>query len=68
MNDVQRGPPTSSIALLSMYSGIICVVLSKPVGFRERKVPGPGNAVLSREHGLYVPGHDAVQKGIKVHE
>lgn len=66
LND-KRGAPTSSIALLSMYS-LCCVVLSKPVGFSKWEVPGPWDAVLSREHGLYVPGHDAVQEGIKVHE
>ncbi len=51
-----------------MNCSIVCVALSKPVGFSEREVPWPGNAILPWEHGLNVPGHDPIQEGIKVHE
>ncbi len=51
-----------------MNCSIVCVALSKPVGFSEREVPWPGNAILPWEHGLNVPGHDPIQECIKVHE
>ncbi|TRY90050.1 hypothetical protein DNTS_031571, partial [Danionella cerebrum] len=58
---------TSSISLPSMHCRI-CTVLAEPVGFGEREVPRPRDAILARENRFYVPRHDAVQKGIKIHE